>query len=219
MRGPKNHHSSPPKMRCELGILPICAGEQPWLVSVATVNDCGATMRAEVALGRPALVVVQRVRVVHALHEPPDVVDRDRLLELAGLHRHAHPPVEVGDVETGLVGRSSVVVIRRAPLRRASTSASSSVSRTLVSLPVIGISPSAKNSTRFGTLYDGNPLAQERLDLVLGRVGALLQRDREHHDLVETRVGHAHDARELHRRARRGAAPPARPARRWRRRS
>ena len=44
MRGPKNHHSSPPKMRCELGILPICAGEQPWLVSVATVNDCGATM-------------------------------------------------------------------------------------------------------------------------------------------------------------------------------
>ena len=32
--GPKNHHSSPPKMRCDSGILPTCAGEQPWLVSV-----------------------------------------------------------------------------------------------------------------------------------------------------------------------------------------
>ena len=44
MRGPKNHQSSPPKMRWEFGIFPTWAGEQPWLVSVATVNDCGATI-------------------------------------------------------------------------------------------------------------------------------------------------------------------------------
>jgi hypothetical protein len=42
MRGPKNHQSSPPKMRWLLGIRPTWAGEQPWLVSVATVKDCGA---------------------------------------------------------------------------------------------------------------------------------------------------------------------------------
>ena len=44
MRGPKNHQSSPPKIRWLLGIRPTCAGEHPWLVSVATVNDCGATI-------------------------------------------------------------------------------------------------------------------------------------------------------------------------------
>jgi hypothetical protein len=45
MRAPKNHQSSPPKIRCDPGIFPTCAGEAPWLVSVATVNDWGATMR------------------------------------------------------------------------------------------------------------------------------------------------------------------------------
>ncbi len=44
IRGPKNHQSSPPKIRWLLGIWPTWAGEQPWLVSVATVNDCGATI-------------------------------------------------------------------------------------------------------------------------------------------------------------------------------
>ena len=32
-------------MRCESGIRPTWAGEQPWLVSQATVNDWGATIR------------------------------------------------------------------------------------------------------------------------------------------------------------------------------
>jgi hypothetical protein len=73
MRGPKNHHSSPPKIRCEFGMRPTWAGEQPWLVSHATVNDCGATSSPKRLFGVPLLVVVERVRVVHRLHPPADV--------------------------------------------------------------------------------------------------------------------------------------------------
>ena len=135
--------------------MPTCAGEQPWLVSQATVNDCGATMRAEAALRRPPLVVVQRVRVVHRLHPAPDVVEGDGLLQLAGLHGHAHVLVEVGGVEGGRSSRHrspAVGVDGFGGEALRSTSATRASSRTLVSLLVIGISPSSKNRTRLGTL-------------------------------------------------------------------
>ena len=45
MRGPKNHHSSPPKSMCVPGIVPWIAGPAPWLSLVQTTNDCGATSR------------------------------------------------------------------------------------------------------------------------------------------------------------------------------
>jgi len=44
MRGPKNHHSSPPKIMCWPGMFPWIAGPAPWLVSVQTAKDCGATI-------------------------------------------------------------------------------------------------------------------------------------------------------------------------------
>jgi hypothetical protein len=47
MRGPKNHHSSPPKIMCEPGIVPWMAGVAPCPTSVATANDWGATMRSK----------------------------------------------------------------------------------------------------------------------------------------------------------------------------
>src|SRR3546814_8081543 len=104
------------------------------------------------------LVVVERVRVVHRLHPPADVVERHRLLQLAGLHRHAHVLVEVRRVEHGLVGGvGGLGAGHGAPFRSARrwwTRARRASSRTLVSLGVMGISPSAKNSTRLGTLYD-----------------------------------------------------------------
>src|SRR5579884_3356422 len=72
---------------------------------VAGVAGYGERLRGndapETALLRPPLVVVQGVRVVHALHPAADVVDRHRLLQLSGLHGHAHVPVEVGRVEAG----------------------------------------------------------------------------------------------------------------------
>ena len=45
MHGPKNHHSSPPKIMCCPGMWPWIAGPAPWLVSVHTAKDCGATRR------------------------------------------------------------------------------------------------------------------------------------------------------------------------------
>jgi hypothetical protein len=99
---------------------------------------------AEPAGRREHLVVMQGVRIVHALDPAADVVQSDRVLQLARHHRHAHVMLEIGDVE--------LVVDAVAHPRRSSTIVSNSASRTLVSLAVIGISPSSKNKTRFGTL-------------------------------------------------------------------
>ena len=45
MRGPKNHHSSPPNSMWVPGIVPWIAGPAPWLSLVHTAKDCGATSR------------------------------------------------------------------------------------------------------------------------------------------------------------------------------
>ena len=52
-----------------------------------------------------------------------------------------------------------------------------------------------------GHLVGGHPLAEERLDVRLGGLGALLEGDAGHHELVEARIGDADDAGQLHRRA------------------
>ena len=54
-------------------------------------------------------------------------------------------------IVVGLIGLRSAGVTP-AVASRACTSASRASSRTLVSLPVMGISPSSKNRTRLGTL-------------------------------------------------------------------
>ena len=135
--------------------------------AVAGVAGDGERLRGEdlapPALGRPPLVVVQRVGVVHGLHPAPDVVERHGLLQLAGPHGHAHVLVEVGHVERGarwparsggLVGahRSPSAGVTPAVASRACTSSSRASSRTLASLPVMGISSSSKNRTCLGTL-------------------------------------------------------------------
>ena len=45
MRGPPNHHSSPPKIMCVPGMWPTMAGPAPWPTSQQMVKDWGATMR------------------------------------------------------------------------------------------------------------------------------------------------------------------------------
>ena len=45
MRGPANHHSSPPKIMWVPGMFPTMAGPAPWPTSQQMVKDCGATIR------------------------------------------------------------------------------------------------------------------------------------------------------------------------------
>jgi hypothetical protein len=45
IRGPKNHHSSPPNSMCVPGTTPWIAGSAPWPQVQFTVNDWGATIR------------------------------------------------------------------------------------------------------------------------------------------------------------------------------
>ena len=99
MRGPPNHHSSPPKIMCVPGMLPTMAGPAPWPTSQQIVNDCGATMRPNRRLRGEHVVVVERVGVLHALHPTADVVHRDRLFELPTADGLAEMTVDVRRVQ------------------------------------------------------------------------------------------------------------------------
>ena len=101
MRGPKNHHSSPPNSMWVPGIVPWIAGPAPWLSLVQTHEGLRRDEAAEAALRRAGLVEVQRVRVLHALDPAADVVGGDGILELAAAEGNADPAVDVGGVEVG----------------------------------------------------------------------------------------------------------------------
>ena len=156
MRGPEE----PPLVATEDEVRVGDAADLGGRAAVAGVGGDGERLRGdqlpEAALGGPALVVVQRVGVVHRLGPAPDVAAGDVVVELPWAHGHAHVAVEVGGVEHG-IGRTSgfLRVDGRAAAveRRAVAMAMSTSSRTLASPLVVGSSPAAKNSTMRGTLY------------------------------------------------------------------
>ena len=164
------------------------------------------------------LVVVQRVGVVHGLHPTPDVVDGDGLLELPGMHRHAHVTVEIGSVQT-TVDSSLIVFALAGQASRVITSGRVRRRALWCRCEVMGISPGVKNKHVSRHLVRGHPFAQERPKRISGGgVGALGQFHAQHDDLPEPLVGQTqHPGQPYGWQARRLLPSP--PARRWRRRS